>query len=276
MILSAYPMPRGRAPLNFNHADFPAVKCWFRFEEGTGTALTDKIGNVTGMTLSGSGSHWANRRAITLATATTDRAATSIGNVGFPAAAAGQVILLETDIFVPTDGSGYVCDIGRLNTSSQVGYGSILLSDDINLGEVRRSVSVRNTTWTTTAGLAVDTTFVNLTKRPLDQRSHVLAVIDLTDAARRYIPITVYVDGVQKATQTLDSNSLGGFASGTFRALGDFRIGHRNDNPGTYFTGRMFNLRYTSLSSVPANLTDIAVQMAQNPDELPPLLEGLT
>lgn len=277
MILGATPLPRGRAPFNFDHTAFPSLESWFRFEEATGTALADKTGNVTGMTLSGTGSHWAVPRCATFATATTDRAATAVTNINstnMPAPVAGDVVLLEADLYVVGTNAGYVMEIGRTVTGSVSGYGGLMLSVDYSSG-VRVNVGVRNTAWTTASSLQTSTTFRNLAKFTSDTRAHLLAVIDFTDPAYRYIGVTVYINGVQVATEQLDSDSLGGYATGNFRAQGDFRFGHLSSSPALYFTGRLYNARYWRMSSVRDDMADIAVQMARNPSELPPLLEGV-
>ena len=273
--MSTVKLTTGAVPPSNNPSDFPALLAWFKFMEGTGTALTDDVGNVSAMTLSGTGTHWNTPHALNLAAATADIATTPLSNVTFPAFAHGDVLLFEFDLIVPTGGGGQLIEIGRRVTGVQTGFGSIGVGTEVNTGEVRNSINLRNTTWNTGGGLVTDTTFHNRSKFPIDSRQHVLSVIDLTDPDGKNIVVRSFNDGIERAQMAIDTTSLGGFLTGNFMQNNDYRIGERNDGAAN-FTGQIYNHRVWRLSSYPTNMLAIATEMAANPNELPQLLRGIS
>lgn len=267
------------------NADYPACKVWFRMEEGAGTALTDKIGTVNGMTIQAPLSNWGTPHALSTAFASAQYARTLISNAVGLNILAGNTAWFEFDIdsnyVVTTSGAVCLLELGTPDGPS-LGSSGIRISSNLSTGpdKGRLGASVRFNNLALADILGTDTTFHNSTAYTLGSRTHLLMVIDLSDPLGLQADFYGFVNGAEQAfkTDTNTNSFLGGKAvDPTYLPASTYcQIGNRYAGSVQYYDGEIYNLRaWVTAGGIPDNYAAIAMQMARNPNAFPSLLRGV-
>lgn len=272
-------MAAAAAPLN--PADFPALRAWFAFDEGAETSLEDALyvadaaRGVSNLTATvGDAAAWD----VSGAFRATFGAAPTYARTATVAPAAvrtlgAQALVVEADILIPgTNTTGVIATCGRATSTTNQGWE---LSWNHTTTPKRFAFKA--------AGATAAATAVSFTLTPdsylVDARNHILLVWD-RDANDTLGEVQVWVNGSmldQVLTFTSDPGlvtvpataanvgalSLGADLAATPPTAGDFSCVYHN-------------LRLWHLATIPDNFAAIAAQMADSPNALPALLNGVT
>lgn len=264
MILGASGMPVSGAPWSADPADYSGCAFWFMFSESpisNGTVLVDRMGNISNMTVTQSGTGDADATYGALTTLG------SVGNETYAQTATLPSLVSATDSLIielemtaadsVVDGAAYL-EYGDPFNSASKGFA---------LQHVNASGSMQMVCRNAANGGTVSST---LGAAPNNEaaRRHTCLVWDRSVADPGVL--SYYVGGALQGTFAL-SGTVG---SNWIPAGSALRIGRRNS--GSRITSIPYhNVRMWAVSEIPSNIGLVVAQMAANPDEFPPLLAGV-
>ena len=252
------------------NADYPACMMWFRFLEGAGASLADKIGNVTDLAITengagdgwaswgGPGDQWSSEDAggAEVYARTTGQAPTAIRTIG------AKSMIIELDINVIGGQNGAVMPVGLYSSPSTLGY-SIYWSDS-GVFQMRLGGESNN---------SIIVSFTNTPAITRNNRTHHVFAYDRS-ATDLIGSVDYFANGALVETKIPGTDP--GLLNVT-TANNNGRLGLGSDVNGTQPVCEVdfYNVRIWVLDSIPTNIASIAAQMSGMRNEFPPLMAGI-
>lgn len=260
----AIAVPKAVVP-SYTNADFPACKMWLKCDEESGSSLVDKMGGVTGLTITANGTAtpWTTPLAFEAegAAGNESYALTAYSNAATALNVGTGHLMIELDLTASastTDGACHI-DFGDAFSASR-GWQVFMANASGVLG-----FRCRGTAGADTAAQFTGTTSI------LSARKHCLIVWDRTLSSLGQIHY--FINGVVQSGSPFSLSPAVDPVSVTV-ASGNLAIGRRNSGP-RYANAIYHNIRVWRPAAIPSNLTDIAMDMYISRNEFPQTMLGV-